>query len=117
MYFGTNRNRIDTDECFGPDMGSHPALFRVGRAVVDVTVSVTSDEVSGESTIDGDIEVYEETLSQDRTRFDTVGTTRLVSELGETMRDDKADLLCLILGFDYTFRESIERAALLAALY
>lgn len=117
VYFGTNRNRIDTDECFGSDMGSHPALFRVGRAVVDVKVSLTSDGVSGESTTIRNIDVYDETPSEDETGFDTVGTDRLVPELAKTMCDQKADLLCVIPGFDYTFRESIERAALLAALY
>ena len=117
VYFGTNRNWTGGHEYFGSHMGSHPALFRVGCAAVDVRVSVTSDEVSENCNINGDIEVYEETPSEDETGFDTVGTDRLVTELAETMRNQKADLLCVIPGFDYTFRESIERAALLAALY
>lgn len=53
----------------------------------------------------------------DQAGFDTVGTDRLVPELTKTMRGQMADLLCVIPGFDYTFRQSIERAALLAALY
>lgn len=117
VYFGTNRNRIDGNEYFGPDIGNHPALFRVGRAIVDVSVSVTSKEVSEESINIRDLEVFEETYSKDGKGFDTVGTTRLVPELAKTMRKQKADVLCVIPGFDYTFRESIKRAALLAALY
>ena len=38
VYFCTNRNQTDGDEYFGSNMGNHPALFRVGRAVVDVKV-------------------------------------------------------------------------------
>lgn len=117
VYFATNRNRIDGDECFGSGMGSHPALFRVGRAVVNVRVSVTSSGVSEESTRIRKIEVYEETPSRDGAGFDTLGTNRLVPKLAKAMRKQRADLLCVIPGFDYTFRESIERAALLAALY
>lgn len=125
VYFGTNRNWIGEDEYFGSGLvGSdtscdHPALFRVGRAIVDVSFSVTSGEVSGEHAEirDRDLEVFKETPSKDGTGFDTVGTTRLVPELAKAMRVSKADVLCVIPGFNYTFRESIERAALLAALY
>lgn len=117
VYFGTNRNLIDGDEYFGSEVGNHAALFRVGCAIVDVNVSVTSDGVSEERTNIREIEVYEETPSKDGKSFDTVGTTRLVPELAKTMRERKADVLCVIPGFNYTFRESIERAALLAALY
>lgn len=98
-------------------MGSHPALFRVGHAVVDVRVSVTSDGVSKESTRIRKIKVYEETPSKDGADFGPVGTNRLVPKLAKAMRNQRTDLLCVIPGFDYTFRESIERAALLAALY
>jgi len=123
VYYGTNRNRTNDDEYFGSEIvGSgagcnHPALFRVGRAIVDVSFAVTSSEVLGEHAEIRDLEVFKETPSKDGTGFDTVGTTRLVPELAKAMRVGKADILCVIPGFDYTFRESIERAALLAALY
>ncbi len=123
VYFGTNRNRTDGDEYFGSGIVEsnthcdHPALFRVGRAIVDVSFSVTSGEVSEECAKIRDLKVFKEVPSKDGTGFDKVGTTKLVPELAKAMRQSKADVLCVIPGFNYTFRQSIERAALLAALY
>ena len=119
VYFATNRNRVDGEEYFGSLPVSPRALFRVGRAVVDVSFSRTSDGVPDERTRTRihELEVFEESPSEDGTGFDKVGSKRLVPELAKTVRERKVDVLCIIPGFNYTFRESVERAALLAALY
>ncbi len=117
VFFATNRNRLRGKDDFGPDFASHPTLFRVGCAKVTVDVSVTRDGVKGKGANIQSLEVYDERKAADGTGFAAVGTDRLFPELSSLMSEEGRDALCFIPGFNYSFKDSIERAAFLAALY
>ena len=117
VFFATNRDQVRGKPEFGPDFASHPVLFRVGSARVTLDLEVSDDGVENSDPKIEAIEVFDEVRASDGSGFRKVGTERLFPELAAQMAEQRCDALCFIPGFNYSFQDSIERAALLAALY
>ena len=135
VFFATNRNLIsdedgNADQRPGDDeprFGVHPADFRVGTAEVEIE---TRDRVRGMKVNDEAkflrAKLAEETYDSETGEFIKKGSGELfpvlMAALGELndsphVSGRKRSALVFIPGFAYSFRESIERGALLAHLY
>ena len=117
VFFATNRNKRRGGDDFGTEFADHPTLYRVGRAVVEVNVAVDDNEVTGGRAALTLVEVYPESRTHDGSQFGRRGTEQMFPELVDHMQKNTCDAICFVPGFNYSFNESIERAALLAALY
>lgn len=135
VFFATNRNMVtgqdgEADQKRGdgePRFGIHPADFRVGIAEVEILVRerLRGTRVRDEArfvTARLTEEEYESQIGE----FTKKGSDDLFPALMEALDalNDKRDTsgrkrsaLVFVPGFAYTFRESIERGALLANLY
>ena len=135
VFFATNRNMIAdedgmVDQKLGdeePRFGPHPANFRVGTAEVEIE---TREQVRRTKVNDSarfiNARLAEEAYDSGTGQFATKGSDELfpmfMEALGElnnrtNKSGRKRSALVFIPGFAYTFRESIERGALLAHLY
>lgn len=136
VFFATNRNMITDNGVVvpvpadsGPRFGPHPSDFRVGSAEVEIRMA---GEGSAPGTKIGDearfvkAELAEEYYDSEAGEFVEKGSDMLFPALMEALGELNLDryragvrrsALVFIPGFAYTFRESIERGALLAHLY
>lgn len=117
VFFATNRNRLADSRYFGTDFAAGPTLYRVGRAKAVVDISVDDRAVTGNGATLQSVQVYRESRTSSGGQFRRRGTEEMFPELVKHMREERCDAICFVPGFNYSFTESLERAALLAALY
>jgi esterase/lipase superfamily enzyme len=113
VYFATNRRLLDPpgQAVFSADFTPDFDQFRVGRATVTGDLLYTKDL---EGVANGaKIDVEPETKDKNDARDSVVGTAALFPEIRERMLAG-ADAILLIHGFNYSFRESVGRAAQLS---
>ncbi len=112
VFFATNRNFIGEREVFGPGFQDHPDFFRIGTA----TVSIESDNAELHN-----VWIAEEVIDRDQQTgvpyFSKVGSQDVYPKIVEALRARNAGCLVFIPGFNYSFRESLYRAAQLSVLY
>ncbi len=135
VFFATNRNMISDENGNadqapsngGPRFGIHPCDFRVGTAKVDIK---TRELVKGTKVDDEacfvSAKLAKETYDNETKEFTKKGSDKLLPELMGALHEitncqdgsrKKRSALVFIPGFLYSFRDSIERGALLAHLY
>ena len=136
VFFATNRNLLPNGERMvddnaptaeSPRFGIHPADFRVGAA--DVVIH-SHDPVCG-AKVDDEAKFLRAELANEtyeHGEFTTKGSDQVFPALMNALNTLTSDTngstvtvrrsaLVFIPGFNYSFRESIERGALLAHLY
>ena len=127
VFYSTNRRPTNDDEIFGEEPGAHVDLFRVGWcecAQIDPGGFAPLPAESRDPTILGPVTICDDAEENDpattRTIFTRRGSKELFAELLKELRPQngvRTDALIYIPGFNHSFIDSIQRAALLAQLY
>lgn len=117
-FFATNRDFVGGSQYFGHRFQQRPDLFRVGW--VDYDPATLDNDLPPATDVQVARERYVYDRAADRYRFTTVGSTVVFPRLLRALAPDpdrQVGGLVFIPGFNYTFLESVARAAHLAHLY
>ena len=112
VYFATNRkpNKADTPTDFTEDIVGDIDSLRFGRSDVPGAELYKDDDLKkiGRNT---KIEVAPEKLHKTNALKSTVGSLKVFEQIQADMSKAACDALIMIHGYNYTFRESVVRAA------
>lgn len=121
VYFATNRRpkRQRNPDDFSDEIVGDVQSIRFGRAVfrnADLSPDTSDDDLTALGAR-ARIEVAKERLDPEDSTRSRLGSQQVFGWIRDDMRTHRSDLLFYVHGYDYTFRQSVARAAQLQHWY